>query len=775
VIIDAANELYALRADAFAREFGLNLLLNGSGNEYRRLEAIRLTGWPVIVPLDFPRPPNVSTPETALSASLEDMMHWDHAPENPARLASAGIKIAFTTHGLRDTNEFLANLRKAVERGLNADTALHALTINPAEIYGVSDKLGTIAAGKAGHLVITDGDLFAQKTKLIETWVDGRRYVIDESPTLDIRGKWETTITIDNQQRMIRIEINGTPTALQGNVVLPATTPAPDTTEKKEVQIPLSQIGLVDGRFGATFPAKEFGREGTARWSAVVSANADAWTGFITWPDATQTAADARRTAPPDVKPAEEPKPPEQKSKAASFAVRYPLGEFGREKPPEQPANVLFTGATVWTNGPQGVLENASVLIGGGKILAVAPEIPTPPSAVVISAAGKHITPGLIDCHSHIATDGGINETGQAITAEVRIGDFINCDHFAIYEQLAGGVTAVNVLHGSANPIGGQNQVLKLRWGALPEEMKFASAPPGIKFALGENVKQSNWGEAFTSRYPQTRMGVEQIIRDEFLAAQQYGREWENWQRDQRGLPPRRDLELEAIAEVLYGNRWIHCHSYRQDEILALLRTLDEFKITIGTLQHILEGYKVADAMARHGAMGSSFADWWAYKFEVYDAIPYNGALMHDAGVVVSFNSDDRELARHLNQEAAKAVKYGDVPPAEALKFVTLNPARQLRIDSFVGSLETGKDADLVVWNGPPLSNYALCEQTWVDGRKYFDRAEDQQQRVEIQTQRAALIQKILESGETPRQPGEGRRDPRSMWPSEDIEREDKE
>jgi len=303
----------------------------------------------------------------------------------------------------------------------------------------------------------------------------------------------------------------------------------------------------------------------------------------------------------------------------------------------------------------------------------------------------------------------------------------------------------------------------------VPEDLKFVEAPAGIKFALGENVKQSNWGDEFTTRYPQTRMGVEQIIRGTFQAALDYQQRWRDWERTRQGLPPRRDLELEAISEVLGGKRWIHCHSYRQDEVLALIRTLDDFQITIGTFQHILEGYKVADALARHGAMASAFSDWWAYKFEVYDAIPYAGALMHNAGVVVSFNSDDRELARHLNHEAAKAVKYGGVPRQEALKFVTLNPARQLRIDQYVGSLELGKHADLVVWSKSPLSTFSVCEQTWIDGRRYFSRSEDLRRRESVRRSRTRLVQKILASGEVMLKPGEAAPPDEQLWPREDV------
>jgi N-acetylglucosamine-6-phosphate deacetylase len=390
------------------------------------------------------------------------------------------------------------------------------------------------------------------------------------------------------------------------------------------------------------------------------------------------------------------------------------------------------------------VIKKGTILIDDGRVIGVGRTLLVPDNATIVDLRGRHITPGIIDCHSHMATDGGVNESTQAVTCEVRIGDFVDCDDISIYRQLAGGVTTSNILHGSANPIGGQNQVIKLRWGSTGEKMKFSEAPTGVKFALGENVKQSNWGDEYTTRYPQTRMGVQQIFRDSFQAAQEYAVRMDAWQKDHRGLPPRRDLELDALREIVEGNRWIHCHSYRQDEILALIRVLNEYKITIGTFQHILEGYKVADEMARHGAMGSAFSDWWAYKFEVYDAIPYNGAMMHKAGVVVSFNSDDAELATRLNQEAAKAVKYGGIPPAEALKFVTLNPAKQLRIDQHVGSLESGKHADFAVWNGPPLSNFTRCEQTWIDGALYFDRGEDEAHRQRIAEMRNTLIQKIL-------------------------------
>ena len=450
------------------------------------------------------------------------------------------------------------------------------------------------------------------------------------------------------------------------------------------------------------------------------------------------------------------------------FDLNYPLGAFGVATPNREAKPVLIENATIWTCGPEGILQNSSVLLNDGKVVAVGSDLDVPADTFRIDADGKHVTPGIIDCHSHMATDGGVNEGTQAITAEVRIGDFIDATDISVWRQLAGGVTTANVLHGSANPIGGQNQVIKLRWGQLPEEMKFDEAPQGIKFALGENVKQSNWGENFRTRYPQSRLGVEQIMRDAFLAALQYEKEWEKWNSDRNGIPPRKDLELDALLEIVNGTRWIHCHSYRQDEILALMRTLESFDITIGTFQHILEGYKVAKEMAEHGAMGSSFSDWWAYKFEVLDAIPYNGALMHNAGVVVSFNSDDTELARHLNHEAAKALKYGGVSREEALKFVTLNPAKQLRIDQYVGSLEPGKHADVAIWSGDPLQITSRCEQTWIDGHRYFDIEEEKELRKVNSELHAKLVREILDSGAEMRKLGEHEELLRHMFPRHD-------
>ena len=441
--------------------------------------------------------------------------------------------------------------------------------------------------------------------------------------------------------------------------------------------------------------------------------------------------------SPPKADAAKADAPKDEKAKGKKAELRElqkkrlahaPLANRG---PLAEPPAVLIKNAMVWTSAAAGRLAETDVLFVGDKVRAIGKGLTLPAEftekAVVIDAKGNHLTPGLIDCHSHSAILGGVNEASIPSSAMVRVGDVVNSETVNLHQQLAGGLTTANQLHGSANPIGGQNQVIKLKDGAPPEELKFAAAPQGIKFALGENVKQSNAGDRNVTRFPQTRMGVPAFMANRFTAAQQYTKEWDEFtaaRATRRAVaPPRRDLELEAIAEIIAGKRLIHCHSYRGDEILAFLRTMENFGVRVATLQHVLEGYKVADEIAKHGAGGSCFADWWAYKFEVYDAIPYAGSLMRERGMVVSFNSDSSDLARRLYLESAKAVKYGGTTEEEALKFVTINPAKQLRVDALVGSLEVGKDADFTLWSKSPLDSTTVCLQTWIEGKKYFDRS----------------------------------------------------
>jgi imidazolonepropionase-like amidohydrolase len=728
LMMESSDEHDLLRVAAIAKEFSLKLIVRGSGREYRRLDAVKAAKVPVILPVNFPDAPSVGTPEDALNAGLVELRYWDEAPENPKMLAGAGVEFAFTAATLKDQSKFLPNVRKAVSRGLSADAALAALTTVPGKLLGVGGELGTLEAGKRANFVVTDGDLFAEKTVVRETWVAGTRYAVKPAAEVDIRGTWSAALTGAPADSLTIV--------VKGDAESPKFTLSVKGKEAKKADLSFSSL-ILQG----SFSGDSIAFEGVTRLTGAYTAGAFAGTGELS--DGRPFRWNAVRTAPFSAeKDTSKPKAPV----AASFKPVYPPGEFGRPALPERPDRLFVKGATIWTSGPAGTIEDGDMLVEKGRIVKVGKGLAVPSGATVIDGAGKHVTAGLIDAHSHSAAAGSVNETGQTITAEVRIADVIDPDDIGIYRELAGGLTAANILHGSANPIGGQNQVIKLRWGALAEQMKFEGAIPGIKFALGENPKGSNWGDNATTRYPQTRSGVEQIIRDEFTAARDYRQAWADFKAGRKRIPPRRDLQMETLVEILEGKRLVHSHSYRQDEILALMRVAEDFGFRIGTFQHILEGYKVADVMAKHGVGGSSFSDWWAYKMEVYDAIPYNGTLMRDAGVLVSFNSDSDELARRMNLEAAKAVKYGGTPPEEALKFVTINPAKQLRIDNRVGSLEAGKDADFVVWSGDPLSTLSICEQTWIDGRRYFDRNEDRAMNDEVARQRAVLIQKALDA-----------------------------
>ena len=428
-----------------------------------------------------------------------------------------------------------------------------------------------------------------------------------------------------------------------------------------------------------------------------------------------------------------------------------------KEAKPGTPANaapaLLIRNATILTV-TRGTLEKGDILIKDGKIAAVGSGLQAPADAQVIDGSGQFVMPGIVDCHSHIAVDGDVNEGSVAVSAMVNIADVLNPDDPAIYRDLAGGVTSANILHGSANPIGGQTIVIKLRWGQPAAKLPFEGALPGIKFALGENPKHSNFrGFGLPERYPATRMGVEETIRGAFTEARDYKQSWDDYNKrlaagERNLIPPRRDLKLDPLVEVLEGKRYVHAHCYREDEILMLLRVAREFGFRVQTLQHVLEGYKVADEVAAAGTGASTFSDWWAYKVEAYEAIPYNAALMTRRGVVVSVNSDDAAEATHLNQEAAKSMRYGGLTHDEALKLVTLNPAIQLGIEKRVGSIEAGKDADLVIYNRDPLSAYAVVQKTLIDGRIYFDREKDLAGRAALEQEKKALLEKARKSAE---------------------------
>jgi imidazolonepropionase-like amidohydrolase len=427
-------------------------------------------------------------------------------------------------------------------------------------------------------------------------------------------------------------------------------------------------------------------------------------------------------------------------------------------------APVVIQNATVMTV-TKGTIEKGSVVLQDGKIVAVGAKVNIPAGATIIDGTGKYVIPGIIDCHSHIATE-AVNEGTLSVSSMVGVGDTLNPEDVAIYRAMAGGVTTANILHGSANSIGGKTVVVKMRWDHSADEMLFDGAMPGIKFALGENPKRAGAavmpGLSAAPRYPATRMGVEDVIREAFTGAKAYKASWDEYNakvaKGVVAIPPARDLKFEPLVEVLDGKRFVHSHCYRQDEILMLLRVADDYGFKIRTLQHVLEGYKVAKEIAAHGAGASTFSDWWAYKVEAYDAIPYNATLMMKKGVLVSLNSDDAELMRHLNEEAAKTMKYGGATETEALSMVTINPAKQLGIEKRVGSIEVGKDADIVIYDQHPLSNFTKVEKVFIDGQLYFDRAKDLADRPTKEAARKALITKAAEEQKKNAPQGGGRR-----------------
>jgi imidazolonepropionase-like amidohydrolase len=726
-IFEVANKLEALRADKVGDEFSHQYIIKGQGDEYQLPDQIKKTGAPVIVSLNFPEAYHVEDPYDAQRVSISQLKHWEMAPANPALLVKAGIPVALTAADLKDKKNFLPNLRKAIRYGLDEQEALKALTHTPAHLIKAGHLVGSLKKGMEANFIISSGPLFAEESVLLENWVQGERYKLSEVPA-DVRGVYALQV---GQLPEMKLEIGGTPArpdvkvvvrdtvkvkarfALHGDLI---TLSFPPDAGKKQENVRLSGWYKEDKAFQGE---GEMPDAGNVKWSASFS---KAWS------------EQARR----DSVKAKEP--------VVLGELIYPFTAFGAPELPRQ-ETVLIRNATVWTNEQEGKLTETDVLLRNGKIEKIGKNLPTA-GVKVIDGTGKHLTPGIIDEHSHIALD-GVNEGTQAVTAEVRMADVVNSESIHIYRQLAGGVTASQLLHGSANPIGGQSALIKLRWGKGPEQLLIEGADPFIKFALGENVKHSNRSNLHSVRFPQTRMGVEQVYVDAFQRAKEYEKAHQAYQAlskkaRAKAEAPRRDLELEALLEILRGKRFITCHSYVQSEINMMIKVAEQMGFKVNTFTHILEGYKVADKMKAHGAGGSTFSDWWAYKMEVKDAIPFNAALMYRLGVTTAINSDDAEMARRLNQEAAKMVKYGGISEEDALKAVTLNPAKLLHLDHRMGSLKPGKDADVVLWSDHPLSVYAKPEKTFVDGVPYFDLERDQSLREELRQERQRLIQKML-------------------------------
>ena len=709
-----------MRADKIGKEFGINYIIKGGGDEYQAIDEIKKAGSKLIIPLNFPEAPDVKDPYDAATVSYTTLKHYELAPSNLSQLSAAGLTFSITSSDLKQRSSFLTNLRKAVRYGLPETEALKALTATPAAMAGVSDLVGAVKKNMIANLLITSGNIFSDDCVIYENLVQGIPYRFVDLRIKDLRGTYQ-----------LKADTSDFKMVLSGTFDKPALKLTRDTVQVRGATFTLDKdlVNIVFERTGTRY-----------RLTGFISGKDLGGTGqldngkWINW-KATYSSSSTE----PDQRKKPSPAIPE------TGKVIYPFMAYGQTEIPKQ-EDVLFKNATVWTNEKEGNLLNTDVLVQKGKIAKIGKNLSSS-GARVIDATGMHLTAGIIDEHSHIALD-ATNEMGQAITSEVRAGDVVDPEDLTIYRQLAGGVTAAHILHGSANPVGGQSVIIKHRWGHSAEELKLENQPGFLKHALGENVKRS------LSRYPNTRMGTEQIIRDAYQRAVDYNSKWKAWNAlkpaERAGkIPPRRDLELDAIVDVLEKRSFITCHTYLQSEGTMIMGIARDFGVKVNTFIHFNEGYKIADQIREHGAAASVFSDWWDYKYEVYEGIAYNAAMLMKQGVLTALHSDDAEMGRRLNQEAAKVIKYGGISEIEALKLVTLNPAKILHLDDRMGSIKAGKDADLALWTDNPLSVYSHAAKTMVDGTFYFDEEVDRQLKARMDNERNRIIANILKENQT--------------------------
>ena len=715
-VFEVTNKIEVMRADKIGKEFGINYIIKGGGDEYQALNDIKKTGDKLIIPVNYPDAPEVKDPYDAATITYTTLKHYELAPSNLSRVSAAGLTFAITASDLRTRTTFLTNLRKAIKYGLPETEALKALTYTPASMVGATDLVGAVKKNMIANLLITSGNIFSDDCVVYENWVQGVPYRFVDLRIKDLRGTY--SLNIDTVK--YKLTLTGTfdkPTirlALDTATVRGATF----TLEKDIVSIAFER-SRVRYRLSGYITGKDLEGKGqldNGKWFA--------------WKAVYGGAAPEAEARPRRQMPIPEP-----------GKIIYPFTAYGKAELPKQ-EDVLFKNATVWTSEKEGKLLNTDVLVQKGKIAKTGKNLTAPDGTKIIDATGMHLTPGIIDEHSHLALD-ATNEMGQAITSEVRAADVVDPEDQTIYRQLGGGVTLSHTLHGSANPIGGQSVLIKERWGHSAEELKVENQVGFLKHALGENVKRS------TSRYPNTRMGVEQIIRDAYQRAVDYNAKWKAWNAlkpaDKIGkIPPRHDLELDAIVDVLEKRSFIVCHTYVQSEGTMIMNLAKDFGVKVNSLIHFNEGYKIADQIVEHGANASVFSDWWDYKYEVYEGIAYNASLLVSQGVLTCIHSDDAEMGRRLNQEAAKVMKYGGISETDALKLITINPATILHLGDRTGSIKVGKDADLALWTDYPLSIYAHANKTMVDGTFYFDEEEDAKMKEQIDSERNRIIANIL-------------------------------
>jgi imidazolonepropionase-like amidohydrolase len=713
---DTRDEIH--RALDLAEEFGTRAVIVGGREAAKAADRLKAAKVPVVFKLNFPEEPRVPSDDEyrkrpaaerdePLRVLAQRKTRWKEHVATAAALAKAGVPFAFATDGMERIDGFAAAIRQLIANGLTADQALAGLTQNAAAIAGLERRLGALEPGKLAHVIALTGAFNDERARVKFVLVDGQKFEIKP----DDRGRTKGARPGGGDLATAGGEPGDRPRRGPGGGA--GRGALPDGEERKTTD------DQPDAKTKADTAAAKAAPE--TRKAAAETASK---------PDAPVIAeASKKREAMPAKAATDTPKTQPAKPDTAKPAIPPVVDvatELDKDRKPalHTGGSVLIQGATILTV-TRGTIAKGSILVEQGKIKAVGAGVAAPEGVTVIDATGLVAMPGIIDTHSHIAVSGGVNEGSLSVVPEVRVKDVVTGDDVAIYRAIAGGTTTARLLHGSANTIGGQDAVAKLRYGKPGRELIIREGPQGVKFALGENVTRSR------GRFPNTRMGVESVIERSFEEARAYRAAWDRYRRaektdpaDRLGPPPRVDLRLEALAGILDGSIKIHSHCYRSDEILMLLRTAQRYGVRVQSLQHVLEGYKVAAEIAAHGASASTFSDWWAYKIEAYDAIPYNAALLTEAGASVCIKSDDAELMRHLNLEAAKMVKYGGVSENQALAMITINPARELGLDGRIGSIETGKDADIALFNGHPFDAFSRCEMTLIDGEVYFQRYE---------------------------------------------------
>lgn len=739
------------RVATFARELGLKPALWGVKDGWKSLPALKALETGLVVDVSFGDEPKIEPAEPNKEGLVDPLVpervrknrhaEWKEGTANLAKLHAAGIKFGLSSRDLKEPEQLHKHLRQAIQAGLPRDAALAALTTDAADLLGVGDRLGTLEAGKLAHVVILTGPFDDERSRVRYAVIDGRRYEYhkDAKPVPatgdpdkavpDISGAWQ--VEIDGAEGKLRgtLELvqvknalSGRFTSDQGDGKITSGSTETDTFEF------VVAIGAGDRAVQLKFAGKksDAGLEGTLK---------SAFGAPVPW-IARKPAAPPAADNPIALSGLEEPPADAAQPQAGGEATAKVEGELPTELPADRLARPLQTGGNVQVRGltiltgTGAVLENASILVQAGKITAIGPDVPAPDGVMVIDGTGRFAMPGVVDTHNHMMISagpglGGVNEATDSIVCEVRVRDSVHTDDVSEYRTLAAGVTTARLLHGSANTIGGQDAIVQLKYGDDIAGHLLPDSPQGVKFALGENVKRR------TGRFPNTRLGVEATIHRAFVEALEYRRTWQEYGRQQAAagaasqplLPPRRDLRLEALVGIIESQIFIHSHCYRADEILMLLRSADKVGVRVRSLQHVLEGYKVAPEIARHGASCSTFADHWGYKVEAFDAVPHNAALLHQAGINTVIKSDFPVIHWPLRWETARTVRYGNTPPQAAIQAVTRNPARELGIDDRVGTLEVGKQADFALYNGHPLSAFSRCEMTFIAGECYFVRA----------------------------------------------------